>query len=92
MEEIKEALDIFVSVDVGGAGDCFQLEFSDIVSEEVGPFPFGYYDGIAPWGQFCRDLPDECLLCHRIIMKRERENPEAGYTHMRRIRKSRSLG
>ena len=50
MEEIKEALDIFVSVDVGRASDCFQLEFSDIVPEEVGPFAFGYYDGIALWG------------------------------------------
>ena len=50
MEEIEEAPDIFVSVDVGGAGDSFQLEFPDIVPEEVGPFPFGNYDGIAPWG------------------------------------------
>ena len=50
MEEIEEAPDIFVSVYVGGAGDSFQLEFPDIVPEEVGPFPFGYYDGIAPWG------------------------------------------
>ena len=82
MEEIEVALDIFVSVDFGGADDSFQLEFPDFFPEEVGPFPLGYYDSIAPWGQFCRDLLDECLLCHGIILKKGTGKPRSGlYTH-----------